>query len=814
MNKVKRSLLLTTSLLLAFLVLAALLFALPLAAAFRTDSGQLLHAWRSRTFFNVFPVIVIALLAATAFSWYWIGRLLAPHPGKVARCLLALRPLLMLPAIVCGGYLAPWIGLTASGLILPYGTALIAAWTLENLLGDSIRTGVSSHRHQIFSWSILAYGIFIFAAGLHFNKKIGTRSGDEVHYLIQLQSLIDDGDLELSSEMASTIAEHGHSCLAYSHIIENTEGKLYSYHAFGLPLLAWPFGYLGAVGRQLILAIIAALAVAGCRAACLAAKASPKSAAIVTWTLAFSYVWAMYSTRFLPETLGCGLIAWGCWTLAAQNERRWTATLVAALCCGFLPYAHVRWAPPSLVIAAFFGFEGLFLKGERPRAKFARLCAFSAIYAAFGFGLLKIHATLYSGSQAYNYEKILFDYPMAMWGMFIDRRGLLGLLPALLWMVVSIPSCLTLGRRSALRATESGAILAVTLMTSCTTTAALSGACIPGRYLLTAVPALLPPAALVLSRCPRPARIWYYFLAAMPVLFYAFVGSWIRGSPAAFLRVPEKLREYIGFHTYWEPLPSIIHNHAPAAITWASVFVLALVLFSALLIAGRKRPHLVTVLATAALVVALAAGFKSDALENGHRNTSLFLLSKDHPWKCFFLGTREPEPEIFTTLSGAPPVRPYPLTTLSDRNKLPEEPASFLSLKQIPFNDWDGRNIRWHVIRPNQIRHNFNGYFAFRVVGRVNRGQARFAVRQGAFSLEEDHVLGEGNFDFTWVVRTRKGRGFTNTIMSLEGETGEVVVDYVQLAPFSPHMLTSGFYFTPSTQIRDLTGLSTDGPLR
>ena len=89
-----------------------------------------------------------------------------------------------------------------------------------------------------------------------------------------------------------------------------------------------------------------------------------------------------------------------------------------------------------------------------------------------------------------------------------------------------------------------------------------------------------------------------------------------------------------------------------------------------------------------------------------------------------------------------------------------------------------GRGIRWHVIRPDQIRHDFDGHFAMRVVGRVNRGRARFAVRQGAVSLEEDHVLGEGPFDFTWLVRTRKNRGFTNTIMSLEDEKGEVVVDY------------------------------------
>ncbi len=789
---------------LLFPVLFALLLAHPLAASFRTGSGATLHAWQSKFVLSAFPLLALALLALTAFVWRWAGHRLAPCPDRAARILLALRPVLLLPLAALGGYLAPWIGLAAAGLALPYGCAFIAAWTLENLLGDSIATDDSGNKPRIFSWSILAYAVFIFAIGLHFHEKVGNHSGDEVHYLTQLKSLVDDGNLEISNEMEETIRKLGRGALRRSHIIENAEGKLYSYHSFGLPLLAWPFGFFGATGLQLILAILTAIAVAGCRAACLEAKASPRAAAVVTWTLAFSYIWAVYSTRFLPEILGCGLVAWGCWALAAQRERRWTATIVAAICCGFLPFAHVRWAPASLVIAAFYGFEGLFMKGEKLGPKLGRLFAFAAIYAAFGFTLLHIHATLYSGAQAYDYDKVLFSYPQAIWGMFNDRRGLLGLLPGLLWLVVALPFCAALGKRAALRTAESGAILAIVLLTNCTTSAALAGACIPGRYLLTAVPALLPPAALVLSRCGRPARVWLYFLTAMPVLFFAYVGGCITGSPEAFFRVPEKLRGYIGFHTYWEPLTSYLQNVAPASIAYASAFVALLMAFTALMFFAKRKPRTVGVLAAVVLATALACGFKSNALENGGDDTRISLLAKDQPLRHFFVETQEPNPELFATLVGPPPVRPHPLTTLSDRPRPAGAPYSFMHVLRIPPNDWDGRGIRWHVIRPDQIRHDFDGHFAMRVVGRVNRGRARFAVRQGAVSLEEDHVLGEGPFDFTWLVRTRKNRGFTNTIMSLEDEKGEVVVDYIQLAPYSPHMRTSGFVLPPTTQVRDL----------
>ena len=789
-----------------FPILFALLLDHPLAASFRTESGATLHAWASKSFLNAFPLLALVLLAATVFVWQWTGRQLSQVAGPPARLLRATRPLLFLPLVTIGGYLSPWIGLTAAGLILPYGCALIAAWMLENLLGDSVATAGTGRNTRLFTWSILVYGIFIFAIGLHYAETIGQQTGDEAHYLIQLESLVTEGNLELSTEMQATIREHGRAALAYSHIIENAEGKLYSYHSSGLPLLAWPFGYFGTAGRQLILAIIAALAVAGCRAACLAAEAPPRAAAVVTWTLAFSYIWAMYSTRFLPEILGCGLLAWGCWALAAQRERRWSATIVAALCCGFLPHAHVRWAPASLVIATFFGFEGLFMKGEKLAPKLARLFTFAAIYAAFGFTLLHLHATFYSGAQAYEYDKVLLSYPRAMWGMFIDRRGLLGLLPSLLWFVVALPFCIALGRRAALRAMESTAILVAVLLTNCTTTAALVGACIPGRYLLTAVPALLPPAALVLSRCGRPTRVWLYFLASMPVLFFAYVGSRITESPEAFFRVSEKLRGHIGFHTYWEPLASCLQSVGPASIAFASAFVALLMLFTALLFMWRRHPRLVGSLATAVLAAALACGFRSDRLMNGNADTRLFLLTQTTPWKHYVAEGNDPNPEIFQTLIGEPPARSSPALVLSDRAKTADDPASFISIQTIPPNDWDGRNIRWQTIRPTQIRHNFDGHFAFRVVGHVTRGHARFAIRQGAVTLDENLVLGEGPFDFTWLVRTRKNLGHTNTILTLEDGAGEVTILYYQLAPYSPHMPASGFTFPPTTQLRDLTG--------
>ena len=200
-----------------FPILFALLLDHPLAASFRTESGATLHAWASKSFLNAFPFLALALLAATVFVWQWTGRQLSQVAGPPARLLRATRPLLFLPLVTIGGYLSPWIGLTAAGLILPYGCALIAAWMLENLLGDSVATAGTGRNTRLFTWSILVYGIFIFAIGLHYAETIGQEAGDEAHYLIQLESLVTEGNLELSTEMQATIQEHGHAAGPFTH---------------------------------------------------------------------------------------------------------------------------------------------------------------------------------------------------------------------------------------------------------------------------------------------------------------------------------------------------------------------------------------------------------------------------------------------------------------------------------------------------------------------------------------------------------------------------------------------------------------------
>lgn len=804
MNSRKKQTALSSAIIFTAVFLFALLMAFPLEASFRTEVGNIVHAWYSQNFYKLFPVVFAALIALSALAWRRTGKVPAGQNTRIPRIVDALRTLIWLPTAALAGYTAPWIGIVAAGMIMPYGVTFICAWTFERLFGDSVQIHASAQQSRLFTWPLLAYFILLLVAGLHFQKEIGPRSGDEIHYLTQLKSLTETGNLELTEEMGAFIEEHGGNVLRKSHIRKNLKGKLYSFHSFGLPLLTWPLGFLGTLGRQIILALIGVLSVAGCRAACLAFKAPAKASSLVSWTLAFSYVWAMYAVRFLPEILGCGLVAWAFWAVISQKDKRWPGTVVAMVSCGFLPYAHIRFAPTSLLLAAFFGIEGLFLANEKTSRKALRLSFFAAGYAVFGFLLLYSHTTMYSGTQAYDYDAFFFSYPKAMWAILADRRSLFTVLPALIWMIVSVPYCLFRDRNSALRAAEAGAVFAATLLTCCSSDVSFGGGgtCIPGRFLLTSVPVLLPTAAIMLSRAKKAARIWFYFLALIPVLFYVFVGSLMRESPSAFIRVPGKLREYIGFQSFWEPLASFKYVTHPESILFTSVFVIALIALTILLVALRPSATR-TLSCSAILVLALACGYRSNALENKPTEKILRLLSKESNWKYYLTGKEQPL-DIVEFFSVPVDASRKPTFILTDEASGQSALTNIIPVSRSSIEDWDGRNIFWHPVQV-QMTYNFEGFFVLRVVGNVKRGTGLFSLRQGSHTLEDCYAVGEGAFDVTWVVPTRKGWGFTGAVVALKDNRGELEIDSVQLIPFSPYMISSGFVFPSTTVVRDLS---------
>lgn len=784
-------------------VLALLLMQFPLATMVTLDDGGSLYAWRNGLVRTLFPLFPPAVLALSASLWLLAGRLYGGLPPRRARhAAHGLRPLAWLPLCVMMSQCPLWFGSLVSGLIIAFGPALILAWCVERLIGESLWYDKSAGA-RYWALHFIAYAAVILVVGLHFNGKIGEKAGDEVHYITITRSLIADGNLNLNKEMEGVIPAHNPqraALLKHSHLVANESGDLYSYHSFGLPLLAWLPGFRSFFGRQLLLALIAGITLAGCGAACHAAGASRRASVVVAWGGGLTYACGVYAFRFLPEMLGCGLVAWSYWAILAQRRRPWSSTLAAALCCGFLPYAHTRFAPLSILLALFFGLEGLFaIRNEKLGPRLARLTGFALTYAAFGFTLFWFHRSMYSGAGAYQVGNILFSYPQAMWAVIAEHRGLLSVMTPLVWYLAAVPYALATEREHRRHGLEALAVVAVVLATACSNSAALGGHCVPGRYFLTAVPLLLPAAALVLTKSRPPARIWFYFLSCVAILFFAaalvLVKRWF-----FFILPLDSLRAFVGTHLIWKPLASLKEANDPSAFAQTTVFVLLLIALSLVTMIRFIHGKILVVATVVLLGGAFVTGARVNATENPSSGGTLWRMTSY--WKSFRKEGGDGANLFETSRIKARLEERDPVFLLA-KNVEGLGPGAKHIISKMRMSDWAGRGYRWLDLHA-PVRNNVDSMIVVRVVGEVLDGTAVFAMRQGAFTLEDGLSYPEGRFDFTWIVPIRKGRGFVSGLVRLDNETGAVRLDHVYILPFSHAMGEGGLPLDPASEVRDL----------
>lgn len=787
--------------------------AFPLVRRLPLMEGEFLVAWRSAAARRLLPLLLVGLLALAAGGWRLVrnlGRGVSPARWRAVH---GLSPLLLAPLCAAGSQCGPWVGATLAGVAVPFGIPVLLAGSLERWVGPLGEEAEAPPRTLRMTWWLLGYFAFLLCLGLYFNGRAGEDTGDEAHYLTQLTSLLTDGDLAVGNNLPEELPPPGPgrtTMLRSSHLVEPEAGRCYSYHAFGLPLLGWPFGRAGFVGRQLVLALIGAMALAGCWAICRAAGAPCRATFAVVASLGLSFPWAVYAIRFLPEVLGCGLLAWAFWGMMVQSRRPWRSMVVAAVCCGSLPYAHTRFAVPSLVVAFCYGVEGLLLR-ERIRAKLARLGLFCASYAAFGVGLLQCHARIYGAGGAYSYGDILLSYPLAMWGIVADHRGLLSVLPVLAWhLVAGVLACASVKsyRRDGVVAV---AIVAAVLVTSCSNTSALGGACVPGRYLLTALPVLLPASALVLARTGRAGRLWFYFLSTLSVLLLAATTLLIHTRMGTFVLPIRRLSQFFGFNALFRPLAAMRDARSLATVLYGSAFVLAVLLVTLVLADRRRRRRLVNGLAAFGALVGLYGGFRVHAAEQTARVTSQVLLGAPTRRAEFRrLPARSQTKDLFDAMGTLEFLGARAPQMLTNRDLGSTLVDGVRCLPRQAVNDWLGRPYRWHAMHA-PIRSNQDGGSAIRVAGVVHGGvRATFAMRQGAYTLEDgEWSVSEGPFQHTWLIPTRRGRGNVMPLVRLEGPEGTVRINRVLVAPYSSTLMESGRFSAGDPQ--DVSVLAAEG---
>ena len=371
--------------------------------------------------------------------------------------------------------------------------------------------------------------------------------GDEPHYLLAAESIVDDGDVDVLDEYAER-AYAGFYPYELDRHGRAVEGRLNEPHGVGFPLLIAPaYAIGGAEGVELFLAAIAALSVALAYGLALRTVPDPWALAAAL-AVGLSPPFVAYGTAVYPE-LAAGAALAGAALLALRLRER-IARGEAFVCfalVGALPWLGTKFVPAGVVIGALAA-RSLWRARRRTLAVGAvELSLFSAaLYVAFNerlYGGPTPYAADFPGESATDaaFPGGYLERAYRLVALFLDREyGLLRWAPlfalavaGLWWLWRSHRERLGQalpGLRAGLLAADLCAVaLGAQLLVAAFLAPTMFGFWFPPRHLLAALPLAVPLVALGLRRLPRLGSALAALTVAGSLWLYADV-RWGDGS--------------------------------------------------------------------------------------------------------------------------------------------------------------------------------------------------------------------------------------------------------------------------------------------
>jgi len=346
-------------------------------------------------------------------------------------------------------------------------------------------------------------------------------AGDEPHYLLAAQSLVEDGDLDVKDDFAAREwREFSPDGLAPQ--AGEVKGRLREPHAGGLAVLAAPaYAIGGGTGVELLLAALAALAIT--LAYRLALRVAPDPWALGgALAVGLSAPVLAHSTSVYPE-LAAGAALAGAALLALELDetvgRRRAFACFALL--GLLPWLGLKFVPAGVVIGAYAA-RSLY------RARRRVLAVGSVEVALFSVAFfVAINEATYGGPTPYSAALpdegatdasgplAYLERAYRLVALLIDRDfGLLRWAPVFLLVFVGLWFTYRSRRELLARAvpqlrqmertaTMCAAAVAAHLVTAAFLAPTMYGPWFPPRYLVTGLVLALPLVALGLRHAPR-----------------------------------------------------------------------------------------------------------------------------------------------------------------------------------------------------------------------------------------------------------------------------------------------------------------------
>ncbi len=370
--------------------------------------------------------------------------------------------------------------------------------------------------HQRRLW--LASFVVVLVAG---QLAVGMRAsstasvtGDEPFYLLTMQSLSSDGDLDLGDEYRGREerAFWDGTIPLWKQMEPTADGRLLAPHNPGLPLLALPaYQLAGLRGVQRFLVVVWAAAMA-CGALLARRAGAPWWASLMGAAVVVAGTpGIVYASQVYPE--GPAALCLAVALLVATGRRARPLVLAGALAA--LAWLGVKYVPVGAVVAAAWAWR--FRSRRRALAVAAGVVAVTAAHFVWWhlrtFGSLTPYASnvVWAGegtARILDHHLRVSGRAYRLSGLFIDARfGLLRWLPA------AVLGVWGLRRRAQLAAGVVGACVVMAAFVSIT----MMGWWFPGRMLVAGFPALVVLVGLGASRWPRVAlslSVWSLAIGA------------------------------------------------------------------------------------------------------------------------------------------------------------------------------------------------------------------------------------------------------------------------------------------------------------
>jgi hypothetical protein len=401
---------------------------------------------------------------------------------------------------------------------------------------------------------ILLFAVYASTLGMHaFGRS--DYGGDEPHYLLTTESIVEDGNADLRDDYADRTYSEFYPYELFPHG-SLTKGRANEPQGVGFPLLIAPaYALAGPKGVEVFLAAIAALAVVLGYA--LAARVVPDPWALgAALAIGLSPPLLAYSTAVDPELPAAAALC-GATLLALRiresPQRRvgWSAFGLLAI----LPWLSTKYLVPGLVVAIY----GYRVMRSARRPVLAITCVEIVGFSVALF--VGVNEGLYGGPTPYSADSPgvtatgaefplgYLDRAYRLVALFIDRDyGLLRWAPVFAlglygaWLLIresrsglarAIPGLRAEQEAGMLCAGVAGAQLFVAAFLSPT----MFGFWFPGRPLVAALPVATPLVAAGIRRLPRVGGLLSAIGIAASVWIYVAIRSgdagWISGLPDA-----------------------------------------------------------------------------------------------------------------------------------------------------------------------------------------------------------------------------------------------------------------------------------------